>query len=327
MVRALLLNTAATANDSSAELAAGGLVLVKTNKVAIQREDLSLSPDTVKVRYEMRNDTAAPVTLHVAFPLPVLPVDTPAGFDLLDPAGTSTAHNIHLPSEARPNFVNFRVWADGREIAPDVEIRAVLPSGRDIAGRLRDMGAADLLLHPRILIVGDPDYGIDRPLLHELQNLGAVSGDAGGAAPLWQTRVTFHWQQTFPPGVMVIEHSYRPVVGSSFVARQNDVWTGGAIRNENLEQAYCLDKAAKQTIGGLQQDGGLLGGQYLDYVLSSGANWAGLIGTFHLMVDAGAAEVLALCSDVPLHRSGKGRLEGQKTNYTPTKDLRVLWVQ
>jgi hypothetical protein len=125
----------------------------------------------------MRNDTAAPVTLHVAFPLPVLPVDTPAGFDLLDPAGTSTAHNIHLPSEARPNFVNFRVWADGREIAPDVEIRAVLPSGRDIAGRLRDMGAADLLLHPRILIVGDPDYGIDRPLLHELQNLGAVSGD------------------------------------------------------------------------------------------------------------------------------------------------------
>jgi len=275
----------------------------------------------------MRNDTTAPITLHVAFPLPVLPVDTPAGFDLLNPAGTSTAHNIHLPSASRPNFVDFRVWADGREVVPEVEIRAVLPSGRDIAARLRDIGAADLLLHPKILIVGDPDYGIDRRLLHDLQNLGAVTGDAGGAAPLWQTRVTFHWQQIFPPGVTVIEHSYRPVVGASFVTLENDVWTGGPIRTESLEHAYCLDRAAKQEINRLQQDGGLLSGQYLDYVLSTGANWAGPIGLFHLAVDNGSAAVVALCSDVPLHRSGKTRLEGQKANYTPSKDLRVLWVQ
>ena len=53
----------AAANDSSSELAAGGIVLVKTDAITMQREDLTLSPSEVKVRYEMRNDTGQPVTL------------------------------------------------------------------------------------------------------------------------------------------------------------------------------------------------------------------------------------------------------------------------
>ena len=41
------------ANDSAAELAAGGLVLVKTDAISIQREDLTVSPTGVRVRYEI----------------------------------------------------------------------------------------------------------------------------------------------------------------------------------------------------------------------------------------------------------------------------------
>lgn len=56
----------AMANDSASELAAGGLVLTRTDAIAMQREDLTLAPDEVTVRYEMRNDTGKPVTLRVA---------------------------------------------------------------------------------------------------------------------------------------------------------------------------------------------------------------------------------------------------------------------
>src|SRR5579871_4486292 len=76
LVAALAGARPAVANDSSSELAAGGIVLTKTDAIAMQREDLSLSPAEVRVRYEMRNDTGRPVTLRVAFPLPDVPKDT-----------------------------------------------------------------------------------------------------------------------------------------------------------------------------------------------------------------------------------------------------------
>src|SRR5215468_10449147 len=69
----------ARANDSGSELAGGGIVLVKNDVIAMQREDLTLSPSEVRVRYEMRNDSGSPVTLRVAFPLPEIPAQTPGG--------------------------------------------------------------------------------------------------------------------------------------------------------------------------------------------------------------------------------------------------------
>ena len=58
------------ANDSSAELAVGGLIFTKNADVSIESEDLTITPDTVTVRYVFLNQSASPVTLTVAFPLP-----------------------------------------------------------------------------------------------------------------------------------------------------------------------------------------------------------------------------------------------------------------
>ena len=125
------------ANDSSSVLAAGGLVLTKTDAISIQREDLFISPTQIRVRYEMRNDQDRPVTLHVAFPLPELPVDTPAGHDITNGNGETIAHNIELPFFERPNFIAFNARADGNGLHPELEIRATLPDGRKIADQLR----------------------------------------------------------------------------------------------------------------------------------------------------------------------------------------------
>src|SRR5262245_52411875 len=65
----------AGANDSSATLAAGGLVLTRSNAIEMRAEDLYLSTHLVRVRYRFANVTAAPVTVEVAFPMPDLTPD------------------------------------------------------------------------------------------------------------------------------------------------------------------------------------------------------------------------------------------------------------
>src|SRR6185295_13609010 len=67
---ALAAVQAARANDSSAEKAAGGLVLRQSRDIDMVSEDLFVSPEHVRVHYVFRNRSARPVTTIVAFPMP-----------------------------------------------------------------------------------------------------------------------------------------------------------------------------------------------------------------------------------------------------------------
>lgn len=58
------------ANDSFVGYGIGGLELRSSETVAMLREDLTIRPNRVHVRYVYRNETAEPVTTMVAFPLP-----------------------------------------------------------------------------------------------------------------------------------------------------------------------------------------------------------------------------------------------------------------
>ena len=335
----------ARANDSSSELAAGGLVFVRTDAVAIEREDLSIAPRQVRVRYAMRNAGTAPVTLRLAFPLPPIPADTPGGRAILDAHGQEVAGNIDLRGFGRPNFVDFTVTADGKPVTPEVEVRAVLPDGRDIAAELRQIGGWSLLLYPR-LYVSNPtpqdmaEYDVGPTILGRLRELGAVGRDKGDDSygwPLWRTLVTFHWMQTFRPGVTVIEHSYFPVTGGFWFNRDGNNWKGGARgAAASLNDAYCIDAAQDGALRAMlaRADDHYLRAVTLAYVLSTGANWAGPIRTFHLMLDGERgpgpdAKVRAIltCTEMPLTRTGPVRLEGTAHDYLPRRDLNILMVE
>src|ERR1700674_1001108 len=90
--------TVSRANDSSAELAVGGLVFTKNSDVSIESEDLTVTPGAVTVRYVFLNQSTSPVTLTVAFPLPDV--------DLAD--GT----NVAFPTGDPLNFVGFSTKVD-----------------------------------------------------------------------------------------------------------------------------------------------------------------------------------------------------------------------
>ena len=64
----------ASANDTLAIVAAGGLQFTRTNELQMAREDLYLSPWEVRAAYVFRNLTNHDVTSAVAFPLPDIDV-------------------------------------------------------------------------------------------------------------------------------------------------------------------------------------------------------------------------------------------------------------
>lgn len=348
---ALAVASVARANDSGSELAVGGLVLVKTPGIAMQREDLSLSPGQVRVRYEMRNGRGAPVTVRVAFPMPQIPRDTPGGME------TSDGGNIDMDRAGSPNFVNFKITADGKEITPEVEVRAMLPGGRNIVDELRRIGGWRLVLQPRVFQLSDQhpaqpnvpatppgQWDLDAATRAQLVTLGALRQDENGYETLWDTFVTFHWLQTFPPGITVIEHRYVPVLGFHLMAPKGGGWAG-----TDEAKAYCIagdaDKMLQSVYQGFmarrqreqpgQADDRYIPVYNLTYILHTAANWDGPIGTLHLMVNGGSIPRLgrglqtgfaSLCSDLPLHRIAPDRIEATATNYQPKTDLRVLMV-
>ena len=337
---ALLLAGPAAANDSAAELAAGGLELVKTDAITMQREDLALSPSEVRVRYEMRNDTGQPVTLRVAFPMPEVPRMTPGGMTT-GPDDGNGPHNIALRPPTDPNFLNFRVRSNGQEIKPEVEIRATLPDGRDIAGALREIGGLPLVLQPGLFVEGDTPLPAES--VTRLQALGAYEklDDKAWRLP-WTTRITFHWMQTFAPGVTVVEHSYRPVIGARFIVPK-DAGTIEASGGGDPMRDFCIDGPTDKAIRALaaqklrsRPDDGLLSGYTLAYILKTARNWRGPIGTFHLTLTGGQiagdlggrgeSRVMSLCTDLPLVRTSPQRVEATVRDYVPKEDLRVLFI-
>ena len=160
----LLTGPAARADDSFFAVGTGGLVFQKTDGVAMQREDLFLSPDEVRVRYEMRNAGTAPVSGHVAFPLPAVY------------AGDNhyQASNI-IPDDATPGFLHFTLLVDGQPKQTSMRVWATL-AGRDVTTLLAQngLGIRTLKLRPQI----DP-ASLPPGALARLKAAGALSDEGG----------------------------------------------------------------------------------------------------------------------------------------------------
>lgn len=331
---------AARANDSASEFGIGGLVMVKTDAITMQREDLTITPNWVTVRYEFRNDGPAPVTLRVAFPLPEVPVFLPGGQMIGETKVDVFPFNP-------PNFVAFLAWADGKAIEPEIEIRAELPDGRSVLDELREIGGWSLVLNPRMFVNRGRDeidaLDIGPRVFRQLEEIGALgprdeTSDGYGWAR-WKTRITYHWEQTFRPGVTVVEHRYQPMAGFSMFRPDLRSWKDGPV-DQAVAERHCIDDAARRDLEGLQTPPGTpaalegwMIARTLAYVLTTGANWAGPIETFNLVIDGSVGRhdwttvrFAVGCADLPLRRVGPTRLEATAQNYVPTRDLRILLV-
>lgn len=309
------------ANDSSAELSVGGLVFTRSADISMESEELTITPETVTVKYQFRNQSAAPITLTVAFPLPDI--------DL------SEADNYAFPASDPSNFVGFETTIDGKPAALTMNQRAMLGT-KDVTAALR---AAGIPLLP---------IGSDQKKFSELQpavreklindGLLAQSGSDERGRPLyeaaWTVKMSAVRQQTFPPNRLVsVEHRYRTSLGLS----PDTILRKGLRQNKAMEsevdryrKQYCVTDGFLASLdrlaGSAEGNTAKLKEWRISYVLKTGANWAGPIKSFRLIVDKGKPErIVSFCAPniKPLSPT---QTEASATNFTPDKDLRILMV-
>jgi hypothetical protein len=330
-----LIPTFCAANDGFGGLSATGLQFGKSDSVRMVREDLLLSPQKVQVRSLFRNDGPETVAGEVIFPLPPISLAelSYAGFSLGEDALRAdnpvhfTARINGMPIPVRTDRIavieppfDQRHSAAGRYDTPGREVTDLLrehdlPLSLDIEAVTAQLAALPGSARQRLLAAG----------LIEL-NQGAPP------TPQWSIILRYHWPQRFPPGRdMVIEHSYDPAPpGGIFIwpARDADL----AAYQQELVRDYCIDAATRKGIvkrlhpPGRGEMAGTGMALYLDYVLTTANTWKGPIGTFHLTIDKGKPDsILSLCID-GLRKTGPTRFELETTNFTPTRDLRLLFV-
>ena len=149
-------------------------------------------------------------------------------------------------------------------------------------------------------------------------------------APRWLLKTAYYWPQTFPAGRETrIEHRYRPSVAQSV---GTSLGSPGAAKEDwfrDYERKYCLDcdvlaavDRAKRAAPGSY--GAPFSEQRIDYVLKTGANWAGPIRDFRLVVDKGRPGNLVSFCGTGVRKIGPTRFEMRRSDFTPTADLHVL---
>jgi len=241
------LPTTGHANDSSALLEAGGIVLTTSADVTMESEDLTIGQSRVRVSYVFRNKGTAEVRSRVAFPVPPYP-------EVAD-------YDIQIDRNSR-NPMGFKLWVDGKPTAFETEQKTKV--GKD---------------------------GVR------------------------EKKVTHHWMQVFPPQRAVeIVHEYIPVAGGFFSH-------SGVDFREEMARTYCV---GPKLMAALERSERWL--RTVHYILTTGANWKGPIGSFKLtIVKEAPGDKVSVCLP-DTQRVSATAFEVTRTNFVPDKDLKLLFI-
>jgi len=309
------------ANDSTAQLATGGLVFVRNDDVEMRSEELAISTQQVSVRYRFFNKSDRDVTVLVAFPMPEIRID-------------GAGDNIAIPSDDPVNILQFSTIADGRTISTQVEQR-VYAAGLDRTAMLRELGIplAPHLEATRAALDALPREKWDdliRIGVAEIETFDVGQGMKDHLAARWALQTTFYWEQTFrAKAETAIEHRYRPSVGGSVQTSLGSPSAAKEAWYEDYKQNYCLDREFMSAIERARREaksqyGAPYSEERIEYILKTGANWAGPIKDFRLVVDKGEASNLVTFCGKGIRKIGATQFEMRRTDFTPDKDLHVL---
>lgn len=314
----IALSAPALANDSSAAIGLGGLELTRNAAISMDEEDLFLSREEVRVRYRFTNRSSRDIETLVSFPVP----DIPGGL------------GGYLGDRSLPDWseLEFRTTVDGQPVKLDYVARAMI-GNRDVTRRLAALGwparwnvedvEQDGLPFLKALSPAQQAAHVREGLLVHAEGLGIV--------PAWNLVTHVTGRQVFPAGKTVeVTHRYVPLAGGS---------VGGGLDPEGRKEEhfaakageYCIDRAFLSAFD--RRLGPKPAGErrfymehWLRYILSSGGNWRGPIGSFRLVVDKGRADnLVSFCMD-GVKKIGPTQFEVRKKNFEPQRDIDVLIV-
>ncbi|MCE1234899.1 MAG: DUF4424 domain-containing protein [Hyphomicrobiales bacterium] len=313
---ALWLATPALANDSTAEIAIGGLSLTKSDVIVMQSEDLFVSEAKVSVDYVFLNASSADVETLVAFPLPDI------------------ENGVEAPVPDYAKDLAFRTTVDGKPVELALVQRAIF-KGADVTERLAALGLEAAPVYDRF----DPAVNRLAPDVRQKLVADGLIEEEGsdGKQTLWTahwtTRTTVTRTQVFPAGRPVkVSHVYKPLAGGSvggMLEKRFRTDPEYAAEAHARQTRYCLDADFLRAFDALARKDphAIRTETWLGYVLTSGANWKGPIRDFRLVVDKGDPKNLVSFCATGVKKIAPTRFEVRYKDFTPKQDLNVLIVK
>ena len=312
---------AATASDSTAELATGGLVLTRNAGIETRSEDLYISPRQVRVGYRFHNTTPTDVKTLVVFPMPDITV-------------ADAAAGVPLPTDDPENLLGFSTRVNGAPVRAQV-VQKVFAGGAD---RTADLDRLKVPLAPHLRSTDKALGRLPPAAWDEVKRLGLAAveeysvgrGMRKQLSPRWTLKTTYFWEQTFAAGKEVaIEHSYKPSVGRSVQTLLADPAAIDAPWLKQYLRKYCIDREFMAAVERARQavrseNGAPFSEERISYLLSTGVHGAQPIGEFRLVVDKGdPANLVSFCAD-GVRKISPTQLEVRKADFVPKDDLHIL---
>lgn len=342
MKRALLtlalLATPAVANDGYGGFSATGLTFSETDAVAMESEDLYISPTKVRVAYEFRNLTGTDVTGEVIFPMP--PVSLWGTLESM----------WNLPEDLSPlDIVNFKAVVDGVDVPVSIDRIAVIEPpweenrpaslqydapGRDVTADLERFG---IPLSLNAVEISELLVSLDQATKDELVALDlaefypAGDGMPEAGIPHWSIITRYHWTQTFKAGAVTkVSHEYDNRPAGGLFGWEEPV----PDYMEAVRDLYCVDAGTSRALVKLLAQKDETGETYsmgeamnISYVLKTANSWAGPIKRFKLTIDKGdPANIVSLCAD-GIKKTSPTTFVMEKTDFVPERDLDILVVK
>lgn len=138
-------------------------------------------------------------------------------------------------------------------------------------------------------------------------------------------KVTHHWMQTFPAGEsLIVNHEYTPATGG-----EAQMWFKEDERERKI-RLYCIEpdfaKWLDRMSDNWESNRIVLSPRYVDYILTTGANWKGPIGKFRLTIQKEEpANKISLCG-TGVKKVDPRTFVMEKTNFVPEEDLHIMFV-
>ena len=298
-----------SADDGASSISAGGLVATREPRITMAKEVLLISLKRVVVDYDFRNDTDAPVTTEIAFPIPGYTSDPGENAD-----------------PARAGFDDFKLFIGGKPHGFETEIKAVV-KGRDVSGLLR----RDHIDVATFGHLGDNGQSPDLKTLgpaqvRELVASGAYRLDGADASPDWTVEKRYHWTQTFPAkSVVHIRHEYSPVSGSQLVPTE----LLSPLHKVQPDEKYAVEDVtsmcvAPATLKALGAKNGTLLAEWVDFILTTANSWKRPIEDFTLIVErTDPKDTVSFCWDGPVTKLDANHFQAHTVNLVPSKELHI----
>lgn len=314
------------ADDRAAALVAGGLVVGKTDRIALAAEELYLSEQAVRIDYRFRNQTDADIETTITFPMPDITGDS----EML----------VSIPDPAHDNFLKLQTAVDGEPVEAQVEQRAFLMRSAtppvEITAELKALGIplvpTTAATEAALRRLGERQRRdlIAAGILERQEHMDGTIADA----PLWTLKSKFWRRQVFPAGrEIAIRQSYVPSLGG-LASLSYGAPTLDPAQKAHYAIRYCTDPTFERVAQALYRrasaDGSRAFQAYersLSHVITSGGDWAGPIGVFKLVVDKGDPATLVSFCGAEVKKTGPTTFEMIARDYVPKRDIDILLLK